>query len=347
VDGALNTQKIRGEASEVTAYVPTAAAFQVSAMPRRPRGAFKRTPEAFCAFCEANGHWSQDCQKITGVKERIEKLKVTNRCLLCLNRGNAVRQCAKVKATCTVCKGRHYKSICDAGRKIITPAHPTNVMSVSKIGHAVPNFTYLQTARVRIVGPTGLSKLTRCVLYSGSQSSFLSTSIMEALKLEVMVAVNTFESPTATSISHRLVRLNLRGIWNNFSANITAFESTYEFLPQPTVSRYIDMMTHTPNLQFADPREQVDLPIEILIAGDHYWKIVKDSPPLRMSPPLLLLPTKLRWILSGNRSGISANAAAVTFLHSECPSATRDGDQVILGLGIYRNYNPPGQIVGY
>jgi hypothetical protein len=132
-------------------------------------------------------------------------------------------------------------------------------MSVSKIGHAVPNFTYLQTARVRIVGPTGLSKLTRCVLDSGSQTSFLSTSIIEVLKLEVTdqqnLAVNAFESPTATSIPRRLVHLNLREIWNNFSANNTAFESTYEFLPPPTVSRNIDMRTHTPNLQFVEPRE--------------------------------------------------------------------------------------------
>jgi hypothetical protein len=38
-------------------------------------------------------------------------------------------------------------------------------------------------------------------------------------------------------------------------------------------------MTHTPKLQFADPWEQDDLPIEILIEGDDYWKIVKVSPP--------------------------------------------------------------------
>jgi hypothetical protein len=42
----------------------------------------------------------------------------------------------------------------------------TNVMSVSKIDAALPNFTYMQTERVRVVGPTGLSKLTRCVLDS-------------------------------------------------------------------------------------------------------------------------------------------------------------------------------------
>ena len=324
VDGAVNTQKIRGEASPAPAYIPTAAAFQVSARPRRPKGQSKRPPEAFCAFCETKGHWAQDCRQVTNTRERIEKLKASNRCFLCLNRGHAVRQCTKKgKAMCTLCKGSHHKSICGADRTNDTAALPTNVMSVSKIDVAVPNFTYLQTARVRIIGPTGLSKITRCVLDSGSQTSFVSSPIIDSLKLDVIdqqnLAVSAFESSPATSNSRRLVRLDLRGIWTNFSTTITAFESAYKFLPQPTVSREINGTTHTPKLQFADPREQEDLPIEILIGGDHYWKIVKDSPPLRISPSLVLLPSKLGWILSGNRSGVSTNVAAVNLLPLESP----------------------------
>ena len=33
------------------------------------------------------------------------------------------------------------------------------------------------------------------------------------------------------------------------------------------------------------------------------------------------MPSKLGWFLSGNRSGISANVAAVNFLHLEGPSS--------------------------
>jgi hypothetical protein len=91
----------------------------------------------------------------------------------------------------------------------------------------------LQTARVRIVGPTGLSKFTRCVLDSGSQTSFVNTSIIDALKLDVIgqqnLAMSAFESSSITSRSRRLVRLDLRGIWTNSSTIITAFESAYEF----------------------------------------------------------------------------------------------------------------------
>jgi hypothetical protein len=95
VDGALNAQKIRGESSPAPVYVPTAAAFQVSTRLCKRKRRIKRTPEAFCTFCEARGRLAQDCLQITDTKERNEKLKATNRYFLCLNRGHAVRQYAK------------------------------------------------------------------------------------------------------------------------------------------------------------------------------------------------------------------------------------------------------------
>ena len=212
----------------------------------------KRTSEAFCAFCEARRHWAQDCQQITETKERIEKIKATNRCYLCLNRWHMARHCAKKgKAMCILCKGPHHISICNADRTNDKPVPSTNFMSVSKIDFALPNFTYLQTASVRIVGPSGLSNLTHCVLDSGSQGNFLSATIVDALKLYVIdqrnLAVSAFESSSVTSSSRRLVRLDLREIWTNSSTIFTAFESAYEFLHQTTVPQDINMVTHFPS----------------------------------------------------------------------------------------------------
>jgi len=190
-------------------------------------------------------------------------------------------------------------------------------MSVSEVDGTLPNFTYLHTTGVRVVRPSGLSKLTRCVLDSGSQTSLISTSIIGALKLEVIdqrnLAVGAFESPSITSSSRRLLRLNLRGFVPTSARTITAFESAYDFLPQTTVPHDVNGMTLIPKIQLSEPRDSEDVPIEILVGSDHYWKIVKDSPPWRISPSLVLLPSRLGWILSGNRSVISVNVAAVNF----------------------------------
>ena len=120
---------------------------------------------------------------------------------------------------------------------IFEPAFPKrysaehHLVSARKLHVALPNFKYLQTARVWVAGPTSLSKLIRCVLDSGSQTSFISTSIIDTLKLEVVdqqnLAVGAFQSPSVMSSSRRLVWLDLRGICTNNSMIITAFESTY------------------------------------------------------------------------------------------------------------------------
>jgi hypothetical protein len=58
-----------------------------------------------------------------------------------------------------------------------------------------------------------------------------------------------------------------------------------------------------------------NLPIEILIGGDHYWEIVKDTSLIRLSPSVMLLPSKLGWILSGNCSAVTASSITVNYVN--------------------------------
>jgi hypothetical protein len=67
-------------------------------------------------------------------------------------------------------------------------------------------------------------------------------------------------------------------------------------------------MAQDRKIQLADPRAgELDLPIEVLIGGDCYWRIVKDASTIRLSSSLVLLPMKFGSILTGNRTGITAN----------------------------------------
>jgi hypothetical protein len=80
-------------------------------------------------------------------------------------------------------------------------------------------------------------------------------------------------------------------------------------------------MAKTRKIQLADPTEgERDLPIEILIGGDYYWRIVKNASTILLSSSLVLLPTKFGWILTGNRTGLTANHMMVnrnTLEHSD------------------------------
>ena len=78
-------------------------------------------------------------------------------------------------------------------------------------------------------------------------------------------------------------------------------------------------------IQLADPREERDLPIEVLIGGEHYWRIVKYTPTIRLSLSLVLLPTKFGLILTGNRIGVAANQMEVNRLVWSSLIATCEG----------------------
>jgi hypothetical protein len=74
-------------------------------------------------------------------------------------------------------------------------------------------------------------------------------------------------------------------------------------------------MAQTRKMQQAKQREgERDLPIEVLIGGDCFWRIVKDASTIRLSSTLILLPTMFGRILTGSRMGITANQTMVNHI---------------------------------
>ena len=54
-------------------------------------------------------------------------------------------------------------------------------------------------ARIWLTGPTGLKKLTRCLLDAGSQSSFIHTSLVDQLQLPVLDQRDVIITPLQTA----------------------------------------------------------------------------------------------------------------------------------------------------
>jgi hypothetical protein len=101
----------------------------------------------------------------------------------------------------------------------------------------------------------------------------------------------------------------MKGIWKYSADSITAYKSTRALSAQPALPQDVTSLAHACKHQLADPKtySQDDVPVEILIGGDHYWKIVKDCPPIRISTSKVLIRTEFGWILSRNRSRTRVN----------------------------------------
>jgi hypothetical protein len=210
VDGALTAQKIRGETLDYPNYIPSAAALHINSKQSKSAGQERHNGDHFCVFSESKGHWAQECKKMTEISERREKLKSAHRCFLCLNRGHNARVCSKRgRALCTRCKGTHHRSISTETGAVTTPTKETAPTTAGKIDVTSRGFTYLQTTRIWVTGPTRLTKLTRCVLDAGSQSSFVTKTLIDDMKLDVVERrdlVSSFESRSSDLGPRRVAR---------------------------------------------------------------------------------------------------------------------------------------------
>jgi len=173
---------------------------------------------------------------------------------------------------------------------------------VNQIYSQSGEFNHLQTARIWITGPTGLKKLTHCLLDSGSQSSFIHTSLVDQLQLNVVdkrdVIITRFESTAPSFHSRRLLQFTLQGIWAK-STNSHGLRECAQLLASSDQSPQRKPLHGTRNLRLADPNDTFqDHPIEILIGTDHYWKLINDNPHYAFLP-LVLLPSIFGWVLSG------------------------------------------------
>ena len=270
------TQKIRGDATGSGPHIPTTATFHVTKPITSHTLNSKGRREPYCVFCDHRGHWAEDCREVTDTKDRTEKLRLSSHCFLCLNRGHSLKDCSKRgKVHCLKCSRSHHHSICNADRPVST--------SVNQIHTQSRDFTHLQTARIWLMGPTGLKNLTRCLLDAGSQSSFIHTSLVDQLQLPVLdrrdVIITPFESIAPTSHTRRLVKFTLQGIWTKTALTVTAFDSAHTYSAHQAIPHDISTLHSTRDLRLADPNDTYpDLPIQVLIGCDHYWKLIKDTP---------------------------------------------------------------------
>ena len=173
-----------------------------------------------------------------------------------------------------MCKKGHHRSVCMDKETTTSRTSPITSASVGRVYISSPDVTYMQKARVWITGPTGLSKLTRCVLDGGKQCSFIVRSVIDDLQHEVIdkrdLSVTAFETCSTSPGRRRFVRFNLRVTWTNASTSLTEFESTHAFSNHPAVPQDIKSLAHTRKLRLAEtPGESENLPIEIHIGGGH------------------------------------------------------------------------------
>ncbi|GFY40131.1 integrase catalytic domain-containing protein [Trichonephila inaurata madagascariensis] len=198
VEGTITANNIKG--SLVPSY-PIKSSLENFNVHSRPLSKGKKV-SPFCSFCENGGHWPQQCNSVTDIDARIQKLKASSRCFYALI-------------------GVTYKRIVFAKRNTAVPNAGKNTMFryaklqlmsslrlhlQTRLIHSL-TILFIYRERVSITSSTGITKLTRCLLDGGShthtQSSFISSDLVNTLNLPVIstrpLDLQAFESLTSFS----------------------------------------------------------------------------------------------------------------------------------------------------
>ncbi|XP_076280097.1 uncharacterized protein LOC143208966 [Lasioglossum baleicum] len=209
-------------------------------------------------------------------------------------------------ATTSEVRPSSYQDTCDNVATHFAEAAP----NVGKV-------VLLATALVTVFSPDGRSRLARALIDQGSQSSFISTNLVQSLRLKQVrspISVTGLGGEHASTIDYSTF-IRIGG-----AAHSKPVASTRAFLVR-NISQYVPPPINVgnyrafANLKLADPNPASNQRIELLLGAELFSQILR--PGIRRSPKSgpVAQNTELGWILSGSTSGTSVSHPTVTLHH--------------------------------
>ncbi|KAL5476354.1 hypothetical protein EMCRGX_G026289 [Ephydatia muelleri] len=284
-----------------------------------------------CCFC-GQSHTSEVCAKVTDVGHRKQILIKAGRCFLCLRKHHLSKNC-RSSIRCSNCQGRHHITICNKGQGAAQQVQPTRTPcnQTTKRGETAAVSMYvnaktsvlLQTARVLVYNPDRARPVmvTRAILDSGSQRSYISHKLREALSLKTEqkenLLIKTFGSETEKMQTCDVVKVTMK-LKDGKETTVVLLE--VPMICEPLTGQHVtyaaEQNSYLSGLELADPTQPDDhiLEINILLGADLYWSFVTNKIKRSSGNGPTALFTKFGWVLSGPFSGSHSEISSASSL---------------------------------
>ena len=286
-----------------------------------------------CTYCRKD-HASNACKNVTSIAARKEILKRAGQCFVCLKRNHISKNCSS-RMKCLKCGRQHHISICTSDtnnevKSLHTPnvegsaSSPQSQTSCSppRESSGRPTVLYvnastpilLQTAKAAIYRPGQRNEkfLARLILDSGSQRSYVTTTVKDKLRLpserKQTISVKTFGSTEENTQSVDVVHLCITTEHGD-DVQLSAFVIPLICDPLQSQSIVHASVTHAHlrGLKLADySTGEDDIMVDILVGSDQYWQLVSGKV-VRGEDGPTAIQTKLGWVLSGPTNGAVQN----------------------------------------
>ncbi|XP_048007652.1 uncharacterized protein LOC125242762 [Leguminivora glycinivorella] len=275
-----------------------------------------------CVLCRGE-HTLCHCEDFTKMSpvERIDYVKKTNLCFNCLLPGHSASRC-RLSFTCRICKKRHHTMIHQAQNteSVKTQAHhshltheeedPQNNEEVEEVEISC-NFTcnkskgLLATAMISIKDDEGHVTPLRCLIDPGSESSFLSERVAQALRVKrspvkgIVTGVGDLQVKI-NSVTHVQVLSNQD---DSFQLDVKAYIMPSKLtsqLPSRKIKYDPQVWSHLQGLTLADPKFHQPGRVDMLLGVKVYAQILEGR--VKKGPPgtPCAQETSLGWIIFGD-----------------------------------------------
>ncbi|XP_071629507.1 uncharacterized protein [Temnothorax longispinosus] len=299
--------------------------------------------------------------KAKSVEERFKYVQKQKLCYNCLYTGHPTNQC-RSKYSCFHCKRRHHTLLHNPnaqgkGEKLAfslgggtvgksapvassplaapnpstsTPSTSQHVVAAVETLHAVkpkvaPMTVMLATAWVLVSSDKGRQAKVRALLDQGSQSSFVTKTIAQALRAsrtKVRAPISGIGG-TDAGTGRAIVTLTLNScIGTNKPVQCSAimFQKLTSYVPPRSLCQ--ESWRHLEGLEMADSDPSSDQPIQLILGADVYANILREGLTRGHIGSPIAQKTTFGWILSApTTSGDSSQVTTLT-AHLACDHTT-------------------------
>lgn len=282
----------------------------------------KEVSDINCSLCKGN-HKIASCDefKKLDAHARSEQIKRLRLCFNCLHSGHSSASCKFGK--CKTCGRKHHTLLhtttensnslnaspngtSASSNGTSASSNGTQVNEMSQVTNALSSkasnnsFALLSTVIVHVVDRNGVKHESRGLLDSGSQSNFVTNSLVSKLGLSKkstdisVVGIAHVASNVKFSCSLKIYSLH-----SSFSTvlNCLVISSICDRVPSHQVE--LESLSIPPSIQLSDSNFNVPSDIDILIGAGLFWDLLCMGQ-IKLGPQRpILQKTKLGWIISG------------------------------------------------
>lgn len=154
-----------------------------------------------CVYCGQH-HPSVQCNIVTNVQKRKEILKNSGSCFIRIRKYHHSKNC-RSRSRCSKCHGRHHSSICDPTETTKSPISTEN----QKLESVVDEKGMISPVNMSVgTKSTVLLQTENATIYGGSQRSYITERVRDALHLPVSHSESLTSKPFGSNTANHFAK---------------------------------------------------------------------------------------------------------------------------------------------